>query len=92
MRQTSYRGFSVKNEKKLARSFNVTFRYIDHVFSLNNSRCIDFVDTSTLYLDLHLKIDSERRLRTKLYDIRDDVNFLIVNFPFICSNIPAIPA
>jgi hypothetical protein len=43
-------------------------------------------DTSTLYLDIHLKIDSERRLRTKLYDIRDDFNFPIVNFPFICSN------
>ena len=30
--------------------------------------------------------------RTKLYDKRDDFNFLIVNFPFICSNIPAAPA
>jgi hypothetical protein len=32
------------------------------------------------------------RLRTKLYDKRDDFNFPIVNFPFICSNIPAGPA
>jgi hypothetical protein len=63
-----------------------------YVFSLNNSRCSDFVDTSTLYLDIHLKIDSARRSRTKLYDIRDDYNFSIVNFPFICSNIPATPA
>jgi hypothetical protein len=30
--------------------------------------------------------------RTKPYDIRDDFNFPIVNFPFICSNIPATPA
>jgi len=44
MRRTSYRGFSIKNENKLARSFNVMFRYIDPVFSLNNSRCSDFVD------------------------------------------------
>jgi hypothetical protein len=29
---------------------------------------------------------------TKLYDKKDDFNFLIVNFPFICSNIPAAPA
>ena len=29
-----------------------------------------------------------RFLRTKLYDKRDDFNFPIVNFPFICSNIP----
>ena len=32
------------------------------------------------------------RIRTKLYDKRDDLNFLIVNFPFICSNILATPA
>ena len=32
------------------------------------------------------------RLRTKLYDKRDYFNFPIVNFPFICSNIPAAPA
>jgi hypothetical protein len=30
--------------------------------------------------DLHLEIDSEGRLRTKLYDKRDDFNFPIVNF------------
>ena len=28
----------------------------------------------------------------KLYDKRDDFNFPIVNFPFICSNIPGAPA
>ena len=33
-----------KNEKKLSRSFNFTFRYIDYVLSLNNSRLGDFVD------------------------------------------------
>ena len=97
-----------KNEKKLARSFNFTVRYIDDVLSLNNSRFGDFVgriypieleikdttntDRSTAYIDLHLDIDSEGRLRTKLYDKRDDFNFLIVNFPFICNNIPAAPA
>jgi len=39
-----------------------------------------------------LEIDSEWRLRTKLYDKRDDFDFHIVNFPFICGNIPATPA
>jgi hypothetical protein len=29
---------------------------------------------------------------TQLYDKIDDFNFPIVNFPFICSNIPAAPA
>jgi hypothetical protein len=35
-------GLLKKNEKKLARSFNFTFRYIDDVLSLNNSRFGDF--------------------------------------------------
>jgi hypothetical protein len=101
-------GFLKKNEKKLAQSFNFTFLYIYDVLSLSNSRFDDFVDRiypfeleikdttdtnrSASYLDLHLEIDGEGRLRTKLYDKRDDFNFLIVNFPFICSNIPAVPA
>jgi hypothetical protein len=42
---------------------------------------------SASYLDLHLEIDSEGRLRTKLYDKRDDFNF-----PIICRNIPTAPA
>jgi hypothetical protein len=33
-----------KNEKKLARFFNITFRYIDDVISLNNSRFGDIGD------------------------------------------------
>jgi hypothetical protein len=101
-------GLLRKNEKKLARSFNFMFRYIDDVLSLHNSRFGYFVDhiysieleikdttdiyRSASYLDLHLEIDSEGKLRTKLYDKRDDFNLPIVNFPFICSNIPATPA
>ena len=99
---------SQEKRKEASRSFNFTFRYIDDVLSINNSRFGDFVDRiypieleikdtidtdrSASYLDLHLKIDSEGRLRTKLYDKKDDFNFPIVNFPFICSNIPAAPA
>ena len=102
MRQTSYRGFS-KNEKKLARSFNFTFRNINDVLSLNNFRFGDFVDriypiereikdTADTDRSTSYEIDSEGRLRTTLYDKRDDFNFPIVNLPFICSNIPAAPA
>ena len=96
-----------KNERKLARSFNFTFRYIDDVLSLNNSSFGDFgdriypieleikdttdTDRYASYLDLHLEIDS-KGLRTNLYDKRDDFNFPIVNFPFICSNIQVAPA
>ena len=84
------------------------FRYIDDVLSLNNSRVGDFVDPiypieleikdttatdmSASYLDIHIEIDSEGWLRTKLYDKRYDFNVPIVNFPFICSSIPAAPA
>ena len=39
------------------------------------------------YLDLHFEIDSERRLRMKLYDKRDHFHFPIVNFQFIWSSI-----
>jgi hypothetical protein len=38
-------GLLRKNEKKLARCFNFTFRYIDDVLSLNNSRFGDCVDS-----------------------------------------------
>ena len=49
-------------------------------------------DGSAWYLDLHLQIDRTWRLRTKLYNKRYDFNFPIVNFPFMCSNIPTVPA
>ena len=54
----------------------------------------DTTDTgkSASYLDLHLEIDNEVRLKTKLYDKRDDFSFPIVNFPFLSSNIPAASA
>jgi hypothetical protein len=44
---------------------------------------------STLYLDLFIEINHESRLRTKPYDNKDDFNFFIVKFTFICSIIPA---
>ena len=49
-------------------------------------------DRSASYLDLHIEIDNEGRLRSKHYDKTDDFNFPIVNFPFLCGNIPASSA
>ena len=46
---------------------------------------------SVSYLDLHLEIDSDDRLIAKHYDKRDDLNFPILNFSFICSSIPLAP-
>ena len=101
-------GLLKKNERKLTRSFNFTFRYIDDVLSLNNSRFGDFVDRiypikleikdttdtdrSASYLDLHLDIDSEGRLNGDSTIKQNDFNYPTVNFPFICSNISAAPA
>ena len=43
-------------------------------------------------LDILLNIDINGKLTTQLYDKRDDFSFSIVNFPYLCSNIPSSPA
>jgi hypothetical protein len=73
-------GASQEKRKEASSILYFTFRYIDDVCSLNNSRFGDFVDRlysieleindttdrdrSASYLDLHLKIDRKGRLRT----------------------------
>ena len=97
-------------DKKIheARAFNFTYRYIDDVLSINNSRFAEFLlliyppelevnettDTasSASFLDLYLELDDSGQLSTKIYDKRDDFNFKIIIFPNMCSNIPASPA
>ena len=94
--------------KNQCSKFNFTFRYIDDVLSLNNSKFSDYIediypeefeikDTTdspqfSNYLDLRLEIHDKSNLSTRLYDKRDDFNFTIVNFPFLDSNIPVSPA
>jgi hypothetical protein len=92
------------NNKKLAVSFNHTFRYIDdgnhnfhnyvHLIYPDELEIKDTTesDKSGSYLDIILNIDSNGRLTTSLYDKRDDFDFAVVNFPFLCSNIPLSPA
>jgi hypothetical protein len=100
----------VVKDKKIheARAFNFTYRYIDDVLSIINSRFAEFLpliyppelevkentDTasSASFLDLYLEFDDSGQLSTKIYDKRDDFNFKIINFPNMCSNIPAFPA
>jgi hypothetical protein len=48
--------------------------------------------TSASYLDALLKLDTNGKLTTQLYDKRDDFNFSIVNFRYLLSNIPPSPA
>ena len=79
-------------DKKIheARAFNFTYRYIDDVLSINNSRFAEFLpliyppglevkettDTasSASFLDLYLEFDDSGKLSTKIYDKRDDFN------------------
>jgi hypothetical protein len=96
------------NNKKLALSLNHTFRYIDDVLSISNHNFhnyfhliypdeLEIKDTTesdrySSYLNILLDIDSNGRLTTSLNDKRDDFDFAIVNFPFLCSIIPLSPA
>jgi hypothetical protein len=90
-----------------ARAFNFTYRYIDDVLSINDSRFAEFLpliyppelevketaDTasSASFLDVYLEFDDSGQFSPNIYDKRD-FNFKIINFPNMCSNIPASPA
>ena len=83
--ETNFTQGLLKNKKKLIQSFHFTFRCIDGVLSLNNSKFGDFVDR--IY-PIKLEISDTTHimrtgLRTKLYDERDDFTFSSVSFPFI---------
>jgi hypothetical protein len=100
-------GLLKNKNRKLVHTCISSFRCIDDVLPLNNSRLGDYLhriyptelkltygNDSQMhsYLDLHIEIDNEGRLKTQLYDKHNDVTFPIVNFPFIKSNIPASSA
>ena len=90
--------------RRLARSFNLCYRYIDDLIVFNIKKLLDYLKEiypSKLtvekankshhladYLDLTFIIDSGGKLSFTLYDKRDDFDFHIVNFPFLSSNIP----
>jgi hypothetical protein len=42
--------------------------------------------TSALYLDVLLKLDTNGKITTQLYDKRDYFNFSIINFHYLCGN------
>ena len=44
------------------------------------------------YRDLRLELDEDGKHFTRLYDKRDDLDFHIVNVPYLSSNIPESPA
>ena len=94
--------------RRLARSFNLCYRYIDDLIVFNNKKFLDYLreiypsqltvekanksDHLADYLDLTFIIDSGGKLSTRLYDKHDDFDFHIANFPFLSSNIPSGPS
>ena len=84
--------------RRLARSFNLCYRYTDDLIVFNNNKFLDYlkeIDPSHLtvekakrsyhltdHLDLTFIIDSGGKLSTTIYDKRNDFDFHIVNFPF----------
>ena len=99
----------IKNgHRRLARSFNLCYRYIDDLIDFNKKKFLDYLkeiypsqltvekasksDHLADYLDLTFIIDSRGKLSTGLYDKRDDFDFHIVNFPFLSSNMPSGPS
>ncbi|XP_055999510.1 uncharacterized protein LOC130047876 [Ostrea edulis] len=96
-----------EKRKFLAVDFNSTFRYIDDVLSINDNNFHSYVEsiypceleikhtpessTSASYFNILLKVDIKGKLTTQLYDKRYDFSFSVVNFPYLCSNIPLSP-
>jgi hypothetical protein len=98
----------VKDERiHEARAFNFTYRYIDDVLSINNSRfaeCLPliyppelevkgatYIASSASFLDVRLEFDDSGKISTKIYDKWNDFNFKIINFPNMCRYIPGSP-
>ena len=83
-------------------AFNTTFRYLDDILNINNVYFDNMVskiypselqlikantsDTEAAFLDLHLSIS--KVVSTKIYDERNDLDFKIVNFPFLDGDVP----
>ena len=82
--------------RRLVRSFNLCYRYIDDLIVFNNKKFLDYLkeiypsqltvekanksDHLADYPDLTFIIDSGGKLSTRLYDKCDDFDFHIVNF------------
>ena len=73
------------------RQYNVQRLTDNDTYPIELEKSIPQIQIGLPHIWPTLVIDSTGRSRTKLYDKRDDFYFPIVNFPFICSNIPAAP-
>ena len=86
-------------------AFYTTSRYLDDILNINNVYFDTMVgqiypselqlnktntsDTEASFLDLHLSISNDI-VSTKIYDKRDDIDFEIVNFPFLDGDVPPL--
>ena len=103
MRETSCCPFRRIINLLLLKISILLFRYLDDLLNIKNNFFDSMVnriypselqlnkanvsDTDASFLDLHLCI-SDGFVKTKIYDKRDDVDFDIVNFPFLDGDVP----
>ena len=89
---------SEDNQSDVIEAFNSSSRYLDDLLNIDKyffdnmvnriypseleSNKANVSDTEASFLDLHLSI-SDGCVQTKIYDKRDDIDFDIVNFPFL---------
>ena len=96
----------MRDNLHVAKRFGITFRCIDDLLTLNNPRFEEETsniyppelilkkmaesETNLSHLDISISICGGKYV-TEVFDKRDSFNFNIVNFPYMCSNIPAKP-
>ena len=84
-------------------AFNTTSRYLDDILHINNVYFDSMVsqinsselqlnkantsDTEAAFLDFHLSICNDI-VSTKIFDKSDNLDFELVNFPFLDSDVP----
>ena len=81
-------------QSEVIEAFSSTSRYLDDPLNIDNHffnhiypserqlNKVNVSDSEVLFLDLHLSI-SDGFVKTKIYVKRDDIDFDIVNFPFL---------
>ena len=94
---------SADKNAEIIEAFTSTSRYLDDVLNIDNTYLDGVVnkiypselqlnkanssDTEAPFLVLHLTI-SDGFVSSKIYDKRDDLDFDIVNFPFLDGDVP----
>ena len=83
-----------EGKRKLARKFNLSYRYIDDLNSFNNKKFKEFISDNypkALAISETTKSTSVASYLDLLFT-RDKSNNITMNLPFISSNIPSAPA